>query len=143
MTYQALGRAQEAWPYYVRRAEMCPNDFLVNLWTARVATFDTKPAQAEPYVARARGRVPAEGDNAQPEDVLWLQFFPAYGAWLAQDVGQVQAEVDRAEKTAEVRQLEALTYASAMFYLTLGRFNKPAGGSKRIQDWRLGLKAEP
>ena len=62
-TYWQLKRFEERVPYVLRRAELRPNDFAGNVRAAQVLVQwgDDSPAQALPYVKRARA-VDAQND---------------------------------------------------------------------------------
>ena len=136
--YWRLGRWRDAIPYVVRLAQLRPNDFGANLYaTEALATWEKDLAGAHTYLERARALVPADR-TGQERQLAWLDLFPAYEAWLKDDVGEAQRIVDRVAHRIESQKSGSMEekmygYHIAFCYLTLGELDQAERWAERLR----------
>lgn len=117
-----LLRGEDAVPYFVRVADLRPNDFLVNRRMAfYIAMRGNNLAAARNAINRARALLTPElatGDSA-----AWLHVLPSHERWLHGDVAGSLEELQRLEHSfdSDPRQL-ALRYQMMSAYQALGRW---------------------
>jgi tetratricopeptide (TPR) repeat protein len=120
-------KEQECNALAVRRAELRPNNFQAN-WVAgyREAVLGGSPALAHKYVERAKAIYSAT-DSTNPAyvgEAIWLQLYPAFQAWMQDDVTLAVEKVNQAEKNPMARDGVGDPEASGFFALALGQARK-------------------
>jgi tetratricopeptide (TPR) repeat protein len=121
-----------------RFADSRPNDFRAN-WNAAynyVARIG-EPAQAEPYLRRARDLMTPEVTDRAPNAVTWLSLLPFTENWLKGELAEAASEIDTVAVKIDSlggRARDRLALATALGYLTLGRIEAAARISGKIVD---------
>jgi tetratricopeptide (TPR) repeat protein len=124
-TYRRLNRFEESVPYVLRRAELRPNSFGANVLAAQyIVQWGDGPAQAEPYLRRARALLSPEAEKSYPYLAAWVRLLPAHTHWLKSEVEEALSEVTRVGEIAKARtgpERQLLARWVANTYLTLGK----------------------
>lgn len=90
------GQGDQMIPYWVKAAELQPNDFTTNgeagwiLWA-----IGGRLDEAEPYVQRALERATVEEQRRSPDLMTWLWLFPVHQAWMQGDPEAALVELER------------------------------------------------
>ena len=112
----------------VRRADAEPNNFEWN-WGAGydLLLISARPDLAHPYVQRASKLLATMTDLERTKfamEALFVQLYPAYEAWLKDDVALARAELERAEQNPIARDGTADPLLFAEFRQALGETRK-------------------
>ncbi|MDA2914237.1 tetratricopeptide repeat protein [Acidobacteriia bacterium AH_259_A11_L15] len=138
--YQQLGRPQEAVPYYVRHAELRPNDFFTNARAAvGLVIWQNNPAEAKPYFQRALALTSPEIVDQYPVWAAWTQLFPAHEHWYKGEVQEALNEVTRVAETLKSPGTKKRTrwdygLVVGFFYLDLGKLRAAEESFQHISD---------
>ncbi len=128
-TLDDAGRAREAMPYYVAKAELRPNDFVsaYDAWRA-LRRFNGDPVRAERLLARARRLAAAPDVRAQfPIQWIALQFSLVDEQTRRGEFEQALKETDRLARTMQAQSGAESTEMIASFgdyYEELGRLHE-------------------
>lgn len=91
-----LGRGEELIPYWVKAAELRPNEFETNASTGwMLAAIGGRLDEAEPYVRHALELATTEELRQDPGSASWLWIFPMHQAWVEGDLELSLAELER------------------------------------------------
>lgn len=138
--YYGLGRHPEAVRCAMRRADLTPNDFRNQiLGILHAETFSGK----ELYVRRARTLVTPEVLDRVPQQVAFIEMFPAFRLWAEGDVvkGASQAERKWDEiASAELGRRDKALRSIASFFLSLGKLQAAEDAYQRVADPHLRLR---
>lgn len=131
-----LNRGREVLPYWLRLAELRPNDFSANVYAARSALIlENDLARARPYLDRARALLSSADPSSY--EALFVRLFPAFEQWLQGNVVAMQQELVRTEKffdALRVQDRTAIEQDLGLFYMTLGQFRKAEERFRRIPE---------
>jgi len=93
-----LLRRADAVPYFLRSAELRPNNFIFNYRTAfNVATLCNNPEAARAPIARARRLLTPEIRSSRGRFALWVELFQFYEHWFRGDPTAELGELRRLE----------------------------------------------
>lgn len=125
-------RMQEVVDLSVHRADAEPNNFQAN-WDAgySLVLISERLDLARPYVRRASELLTTMSDLERTKiaiDALWVQLYPAYEAWMRDDVALARAELERAERNPVAR--DGVTDP-----LMFGAFRQALGETHRAKAW--------
>jgi tetratricopeptide (TPR) repeat protein len=151
--YPTIGQPRRALPYFVRRADLRPQNFDQQLRAAHALLLLDKPRDAERYVERARRLIKAEEDlPARSWRAAWLTLYPAQAEWIR---GDFQGAIQEATKLASQvessagEDLNPIRWELGSFYLNMGRlgaaremFQSMTGPSEYLALIALGLDDE-
>lgn len=125
VAYHSIGQPRRALPYFVRRADLRPHNFDIQLRAAHALLLLGKPKDAEPYVERARRLVNTEEDlPARSWRAAWLRLYPAQAKWTQGDFeGAIQEATKLAGQveSSAGEDLNPIKWELGSFYLNLGR----------------------
>jgi hypothetical protein len=96
-----------------------------------------EPAQAARYVRRASELITPEVTDRAPNAVTWLRLLPFTEHWLKGELAEAVSEIDTVAAKVDSlggRARDRLALATALGYLTLGRFEAAAQTSGKIVD---------
>ena len=125
-------RMQEIAELSVHRAEAEPNNFEAN-WDAgySLVLISERLDLARPYVRRASELLTTMSDLERTKIAiyaLWAQLYPAYEAWMRDDVALARVELERAERNPVARD-------GATDPLMFGAFRQALGETRRAKAW--------
>lgn len=130
--YQQTNRMPQLMNLTVRRAQAEPNSFRAQYDAGEMLLILAGNADsARPYFERAIkllsvSRIPH--DELSVAEALSVQLYPAYEAWMKDDVATAQAELDRAEQAPVARD-------SRINALDFGEFRLALGEDRRARAW--------
>ena len=125
-------RMQEIAELSVHRADAEPNNFDAN-WDAGydLVLISARLDLARPYVQRSSELLATMPDFERTKfaiEALWAQLYPAYEAWMRDDVALARAELERAERNPVARD-------GATDPLMFGAFRQALGETRRAKAW--------
>jgi tetratricopeptide (TPR) repeat protein len=125
-------RMQEIVELSVHRADAEPNNFQAN-WDAGfdLVLISARLDLAHLYVQRASQLLPAMTDLERTRvawQALWVQLYPAYEAWLKDDVALARADLDRVERSPVARD-------GSSDPLTFAEFRQALGETRKAKAW--------
>lgn len=131
-------RMQEIVELSVHRADAEPNNFEAN-WGAGydLLLISARPDLAHAYVRRASELLPAMTDLERTKiatEGLWVQLYPAYEAWLKDDVALARADLERAEENPVARD----GFSDPLMF---AEFRQALGETRKAKAWLV--KASP
>lgn len=96
LAHQEVGKVVEAVPYFVRRAQLRPNDFISNAdAVAHLSDAGDDPKSARPYYLRARALLTPDNMQRFPDEAYEVAQFPVSEAWSQGKVEQAEGELKR------------------------------------------------
>ena len=116
------GWIAKVYQYAAHRAELRPDNALIQAASARWLAYWGNLRQAEKLVDRTRELV-SDGVELRVDWLAWIELFPAY-RWLEGNPGAALAEVDRIAQTLESRpenRTPLFVHRVAIAYLAMGR----------------------
>ena len=125
-------RMQEIVELSVHHADIAPNNFDAN-WHAGygLVLISARLDLARPYVQRASELLTTMTDVERTKiamDALWVQLYPAYEAWMRDDVALARAELERAERNPVARD-------GSTDPLTFAEFRQALGETRKAKAW--------
>ncbi|HXJ05230.1 MAG TPA: winged helix-turn-helix domain-containing protein [Candidatus Acidoferrum sp.] len=130
--YASQSRMQQIVELSVHHADIEPNSFDRN-WGAGFALLlvSAKPDLARPYFQRANELLSTMRDRDRTKfvwEALWLQLYPAFQAWMRDDVALARAELDRAEQNPVAR--DGITDP-----MIFAGFRQALGETRKAREW--------
>jgi tetratricopeptide (TPR) repeat protein len=120
------GHGPEGVDLFARLAKLRPNDPGANWWAGfSAATIAGNGSRARPYLERARALLPTISNRTVVTRVgIWIQLYPAFEAWMKDDVALAAAQLAQAEQNPIERNGEEEPRSFGYFHLALGQSRK-------------------
>lgn len=126
--YASQNRMQEIVDLSVHHANIEPKGFKANFGAGWVLLLvSARPDLARPYLDRANGLLAVMSDHDRANfvwEALWLQLYPAYDAWMKDDVALARSDLERAERNPAGQDGFTDPLMFAAFRQTLGETRK-------------------
>jgi tetratricopeptide (TPR) repeat protein len=130
--YRGSNLVQQAVDTFVESAELRPNSFDAQMKAAYfLAIVADIPAEARPYLERASAllrEMSADSSSHVPVAAIWVQLYPAYRAWMMDDVTLAETELKRAEK-------QPIEHDSLTEPRDFGFFSLALGQARKAEAW--------
>lgn len=128
LQYASQNRMQELVDLSVHSADIEPNNFKANFGAGFVLLLvSERPDLAQQHFDHAAGLLAEMSSRDRANyvwEALWLQLYPAYQAWMMDDVGLARADLERAERNPAARDGLTDPVIFAAFRQTLGETHK-------------------
>jgi tetratricopeptide (TPR) repeat protein len=139
--YRGSNLVQQAVDTFVESAELRPNSFDAQMKAAYyLAIVADNPDGARPYIDRANtllSEMSAGARSQVPEAAMWVHLYPAYRAWMRDDIALAETELAQAEK----QPIEHDTLAEPRDF---GCFSLALGQARKAEAWfRMVSRQDP
>jgi tetratricopeptide (TPR) repeat protein len=140
--HHQLYRPAQATAYAMRRAQLRPNDFIVNVRAADFLIRLGRTSEAKPYLKRAAGLDLTQAMERYPARVVWLQLIPAREAIGEGELHRAVTLLRRFDEAPWPAQ-GGVFYQLALCYMDLGMLREAERWVERIElpSLRHGLLA--
>jgi tetratricopeptide (TPR) repeat protein len=123
--YQVQGRTQELSDLAIHLANVRPKSLTTNVLAAFcLSVLEQNHTQAQPYIDRARALLSANSRLANQWSAPWLQLYPAYQAWMRDDIELARTDLTRALQNPLARGGLNSSRDYGFFSLALGQTRK-------------------
>ena len=123
--FSRVGDGQRALPYQLRRAELRPNNFRFNMYSASgLIHVDSNLLRARKYLDRARNLLTDDiiREIRPPSSILKVMLFSAQEAWLSGDPETALAEIGKVSQKLESLGISGTSMLPvATLYYSLGK----------------------